>query len=123
MRRNRLGFIALVAAAFAAAALAAADGPTVEDGRALWKENRCEMCHGASGKGDTAMGKKMGVADMTTAAWQESHDDETIKNVVLKGFEREKDGKQQKHQPMKGATARDAEAILKLVRSFGPTRP
>jgi len=35
------------------------------DANTLWADH-CAKCHGADGKGQTAMGKKLGVKDLTT---------------------------------------------------------
>ena len=35
-----------------------------EDAKTLYSQ-KCASCHGASGKGDTAMGKKLGAPDLT----------------------------------------------------------
>jgi mono/diheme cytochrome c family protein len=55
------------------------------DAKALWTAN-CTQCHGASGKGDTAMGKKLNAADLTDSKKQASFTDaqatEAIKNGV-----------------------------------------
>jgi mono/diheme cytochrome c family protein len=116
---------ALLAAALAlgATTLGSADAtPTaaVDDGRELWTQNRCHVCHGEQGKADTKIGQKKKIADMSTAEWQRSHSDEQIRDVILNGFEREKDGKKTKHKAVKDASAKDADALLALIRSFGP---
>lgn len=96
--------------------------PTKEQGQALWneKKNKCATCHGADGKGDTKMGKSKGVTDMTTAEWQKNHTDQQIIDSILKGVDRVENGKKVKMEPMKGATQRDAEALLVFIRSLGP---
>ena len=56
-----------------------------QDGKALWTAN-CTPCHGASGNGDTKMGKTLGSMDLTSAGKQSSFSDaqaaEAIKNGV-----------------------------------------
>ena len=37
------------------------------DGKAIFT-TKCTVCHGADGKGQSAMGKKLGVKDLTTTA-------------------------------------------------------
>ena len=59
-----------------------------------WKA-KCASCHGADGKGQTDQGKKMAVADMTTAAWQKELTDEKIKAAINDGVKREKGGVKQ----------------------------
>ncbi len=50
----------------AAALLAAASAASAADGKALFA-SKCAACHGANGKGQTAMGKKLGVKDLTVS--------------------------------------------------------
>lgn len=96
--------------------------PTKEDGEKIWndKKAKCATCHGGDGKGDTKMGKSKGVTDMTTAEWQKKHTDQQIIDSILKGVNREENGKKIKMEPMKGATQRDAEALLAFIRTLGP---
>jgi mono/diheme cytochrome c family protein len=76
-----IGAAALLIASPAARA-AAADG---------WSKH-CASCHGADGTGQTKMGRKLGVKDLTDAAYQKSFtDDQLFKN--LKGGENDADGK------------------------------
>ena len=46
--------------------------------------SKCVMCHGADGKGDTPVGKKMGIRDLTSADVQKMSDEELI-TVTTKG--------------------------------------
>src|SRR6202162_1985242 len=46
-----------------------------QDAASLFK-TKCSACHGADGKGDTPMGKKMGVRDFTSPEVQKMSDDE-----------------------------------------------
>ena len=55
-------------AAFAVSAFAA-------DAAANWKEY-CAKCHGEAGKGDTKMGKKLSITDLTEAKVQAKFTDE-----------------------------------------------
>ena len=51
--------------AVAAAVLCLVATPArAEDAKTLYSQ-KCASCHGASGKGDTAMGKKLGAPDLT----------------------------------------------------------
>ncbi len=49
---------------------------------------QCKSCHGAQGKGDTKIGKKEKVEDITTPEWQASHSDAQIKNVITNGSDK-----------------------------------
>lgn len=46
-----------------------------EDGAAIYKA-KCAVCHGASGAGDTAMGKKLSVKDLGAPEAQKLTDEE-----------------------------------------------
>ena len=54
-----------------------------QDAAAAYK-SKCAMCHGADGKGDTTIGKKMGIRDLTSADVQKSSDDE-LTGIIKKG--------------------------------------
>jgi mono/diheme cytochrome c family protein len=49
---------------------------------------QCKGCHGADGKGDTKIGQKEKVEDMTSPKWQASHSDAQIKNVIANGSDK-----------------------------------
>ena len=49
-----------------------------------WKA-KCASCHGADGKGDTDQGKKMKLADMTSAEWHNKTTDAKIREAILNG--------------------------------------
>lgn len=120
---NRLTKILLTGTAFATAGLISAAPLTAggPDGSKLWLDKRakCELCHGADGKGKTKMGKRLKAPDMTDAKWQKAHKDEDIVKVILEGFEREqKNGKKIKHKPLAEGTKAEAEALTKHIRSF-----
>lgn len=67
----------------------------------LWR-GKCAACHGADGKGQTDEGKKMGVGDMSTAAWQTQLTDDKVKAAINDGLKRNKDGKAQEMEAYKG---------------------
>ena len=62
----------------AALPLAAAD-----DAAAVYK-SKCAMCHGASGAGDTPMGKKLAVKPLGSAEVQKKSD-EKLQEIIAKG--------------------------------------
>jgi cytochrome c6 len=73
-------FTAIVLAGFAvigSTPLAAQDGPS------LYKA-RCAMCHGADGKGETPMGKKLNIRDLGSPEVQKQTDAE-LTAVISKG--------------------------------------
>ncbi|MBZ5719541.1 MAG: cytochrome c [Acidobacteriia bacterium] len=71
---------------------------SLADGGADFKA-RCAMCHGADGKGDTAMGKKFGVKDMGSADVQ-GKSDADLTTIITKGKDKMPpyDGKLTKEQ-------------------------
>lgn len=103
-------FIMLSIAAMALAAWSA----QAADGKALYEG--CVKCHGADGKGATAMGKKLGVKDYSTAAVQDALKDDAAVKAVKEGV-KDKDGK----TVMKGTDGisdADAKAVVAYMRTF-----
>ncbi len=60
MKRLALGTLAV--------AVLLASGAARAESAALLFEKKCATCHGKDGKGQTKMGEKMGVKDLTTLA-------------------------------------------------------
>jgi mono/diheme cytochrome c family protein len=52
-----------------------------------WKA-KCASCHGADGKAQTDQGKKMKIADMTSAEWQKGKTDAQIKTAIEDGVKK-----------------------------------
>jgi len=93
---------------------------SAEDAKAarLWK-NKCGSCHGVDGKGTTKQGAKMGIADITTAAWQKEFTDDKVKETIKKGVNRVKNGKQQDMDPLeKELDAAQIDELIKHLRSL-----
>jgi cytochrome c553 len=55
-------------------------------------EKACAKCHGADGKGETKMGKKLGAKDYTDAKVQDEIKDEAAFKAIKDGL-KDKDGK------------------------------
>lgn len=89
------------------------------DGAALWKAKKCAQCHGDDGKGQTKKGIKKGVKDMTNADWQKKVNDDAIKNAVMKGVDREEEGKKVKMKAQPDIKPDELAALLAYVRAFG----
>jgi cytochrome c6 len=51
---------------FVAAVILAASTASAADGKAIYG-SKCAACHGPDGKGQTTMGKKLGVKDLTAS--------------------------------------------------------
>ncbi len=96
--------------------LAAAAEPDVKTVR-LWKA-KCASCHGADGKAKTETGEKLGIPDMTAAAWQKKSNDAQLKTSVLEGLTRP--GKSEGMDPFKDKIeATQVDALIAYVRTFG----
>jgi len=103
--------IPLVIAVLAIPAMAAyaADAKTVYD-------KECTKCHGADGKGDTKMGKKMGAKDYTDAKVQDALKDDAAFKAIKEGF-KDKDGKVLM-KPSEGLSDEDIKGLVAYMRKF-----
>ena len=112
---GKFGWVLIAAISLFATSAFAGDDEKVAR---MWK-NKCGSCHGVDGKAQTKQGTKMGMVDITTAAWQKEFTDEKIKETMIKGLQREKDGKKQKMDPL-GKELKDEEiaAIIKVIRGL-----
>lgn len=97
--------IAIVVVAITASTpLSAQDGPT------LFK-TKCAMCHGADGKGETPMGKKLNVRDLGSPEVQKQTDAE-LTTIISKG--------KGKMPPFEGKlTAEQIGQVLAHIRELG----
>jgi cytochrome c553 len=85
------------------------------DSKANWEEH-CAKCHGADGKGQTKMGKKLGIRDYTDAKAQgEFTDDQALQ--ALKAGVKGKDGKL-RMQPAEELSEDDMKALVQFIRSL-----
>ncbi|MDP1825844.1 MAG: cytochrome c [Archangium sp.] len=115
--RWSLGF--LVAATLIAPNVQADDPKPDKKIERLWK-SKCSSCHGQDGKGQTEKGKKMKVADYTTAEWQKAKTDEVIKKAIADGFKGEKDGVKQEMDGYKAdLTPEQIDGLVVFTRSLG----
>lgn len=98
----------------AALALAASTAVVSADASETW-EKSCQKCHGADGKGQTKMGQKMGVKDLTDAKYQATFKDEDAFKAIKEGI---KDGDKTKMKPAEGVSDDDIKALVAKVRAF-----
>lgn len=103
--------IPIVVAALALTALSA----RAADGKATYEQD-CAKCHGADGKGETKMGKKLGAKDYTDAKVQAELKDEAAVKAVKEGL-KDKDGKVLM-KPAEGISDADAKAVIAYMRTF-----
>jgi cytochrome c553 len=75
----------------------------------------CAKCHGADGKGDTKMGKKLDIKDFTDAKYQESLKDEAMLKAIKEGV---KDGDKTRMKPVEGLSDEEMKALVTYVRAF-----
>jgi cytochrome c553 len=82
------------------------------------KENwakSCAKCHGADGKGDTKMGKKLEIKDFTDAKYQDSLKDADMIKAIKEGV---KDGEKIRMKAAEGLSDEEIKALVAYVRAF-----
>jgi cytochrome c553 len=85
------------------------------DAAANWTDH-CAKCHGEDGKGQTKMGKKLSLGDLTTAAVQAEFTDEEAIKAMKEGI-KDKAGKVAM-KPVEGLSEDDMKALVKHVRGL-----
>ena len=78
-------------------------------------DKACAKCHGADGKGDTKMGKKVEVKDFTDPKYQESMKDEDMFKAIKEGV---KDGDKIRMKAAEGLSDDEMKALVAYVRAF-----
>jgi mono/diheme cytochrome c family protein len=79
----------------------------------------CAKCHGKEGKGDTKVGKKLGIGDYTDPAWHEKNkDDAALVKAILEGKGEPKDGETPMPAFKDKLKEDDAKALVAHIRSF-----
>ena len=78
-------------------------------------EKDCAKCHGKDGKGDTMMGKKLGVKDYTDAKVQAEMKDEDMTKAIKEGVQ--KDGKTVM-KAAEGLSDEEVKGLVAYVRAF-----
>lgn len=100
-----LGFCFLVAGAAGHAA------PAAEN----W-DNHCAKCHGADGKGETKIGKKLKLKDYTDAAVQAKMTDADVGKAITEGVT---EGGKERMKAFKDVlTKEETDALAAYVRKF-----
>ena len=80
--------------------------------------SHCAKCHGPDGAGKTTIGKKLKLADYTTAEGQAAFTDEKAVDVITNGAI--ENGKAKMNPFKEKLSAEEIADLVKLVRSFGP---
>jgi cytochrome c6 len=94
-----------------AASLVLWDTPASADDAAATFKAKCAACHGADGKGDTAMGKKMGLRDFASPDVQKMSDDE-LSTII-------NDGKNKMPSYKKSLKPEQVKELVGYIRSLG----
>ena len=112
---NRLlRYLVVSVSCFAGSVVARADDPATN----RMFRAKCASCHGEDGKGHTKEGEKMKIGDMTSPDFQKLTDDK-IKETILEGLSRQKNGVKQEMKPLKDKlTPAQVDALVKYVRSL-----
>jgi len=102
--------ILIVVAALAATVITA----SAADVKETWDKS-CAKCHGPDGKGETKMGKKLDIKDLTDAKVQGSLKDEDMFKAIKEGV---KDGEKTKMKAAEGLNDVDMQSLVKYVRTL-----
>ena len=81
-----------------------------QDSPAIYK-TKCAACHGPDGKGDTAVGKKLGVRDFASPEVQKQSDDELAAII--------NDGKNKMPAYKKSLKPEEVKALVAFIHAFG----
>jgi len=95
---------------FAAALAASAAEP-----KETWGAS-CTRCHGADGKGQTNMGKRLGAKDYSDAAVQAALTDDAAFKAIKEGF-KDKDGKSVM-KPAQNLSDDEIKGLVAYMRTF-----
>ncbi len=85
------------------------------DAKAVYDKD-CAKCHGADGKGETKMGKKLGAKDYTNAKIQEELTDDAAFKAIKEGY-KDKDGKVIM-KPAEGVSDAEIKGLVAYMRKF-----
>jgi mono/diheme cytochrome c family protein len=109
----------LIAALSFSFIVAGTAGVALADGAEVWKK-KCTTCHGADGKGQTKMGEKLKIKDLTTAESWKDLDDAKIEKTVKDGVQR--DGKDVMPALKDKLTADEIKLVVGHVNTFKPAK-
>ena len=79
-------------------------------------ENHCQKCHGADGKGQTKIGKKLDVKDYTDPAVQAAMKDEDMIKAIDDGVT--KDGKERMKGFKEELSSQETKDLVAYIRKF-----
>jgi cytochrome c553 len=101
----------LLALAFAGAAFIARGADAVSN----WNDH-CAKCHGPDGKGDTKMGKKLSIADLTDGKMQAKFTDADALKAIKEGVKDKSDKVAMK--PIEGLSEPEMKDLVAHVRTL-----
>ena len=79
-------------------------------------DNNCAKCHGADGKGQTKVGKKLNLKDYTDAAVQAKMTDEEMTKAITEGIKA--DGKEKMKAFKEEISDAEIKDLVAFVRKF-----
>src|SRR5437899_2387531 len=101
----------LIAAAALAVSVVSASAADVKE---TW-EKSCAKCHGPDGKGDTKMGKKLDIKDLTDSKYQATLKDEDMFKAIKEGV---KDGEKIRMKAAEGLNDAEMKDLVTYVRTL-----
>ena len=101
-------------AAVAVAAMFAGLSAFADDAKAVFDKN-CAKCHGVDGKGETKVGKKLGIKDLTDAKIQGELKDEKAFKSIKEGL---KDGEKTLMKAAEGLSDDQIKDLVAYIRKF-----
>jgi mono/diheme cytochrome c family protein len=96
-------------------ALGSAIAARAADAKSNWDDN-CAKCHGADGRGDTKMGRKLDIKDFTDAKVQAQFTDDQAFSAVKDGL-KDKEGKT-RMKAIEGLSDDEIKALVQYVRGL-----
>ena len=78
---------------------------------------KCSSCHGADGKAQTDQGKKLGIRDMSSAAWQSAHPDAVLSDILGNNKPVKANGQETPHFSMK-LKPEEVSGLIAVLHSF-----
>jgi cytochrome c6 len=86
-----------------------------EDAKVIY-DAQCTKCHGADGKGETKMGKKLGAKDYSDPKVQAAVTDEAAFKAIKDGFKSKEDKVLMK--PTEGVSDAEIKTVVAYMRTF-----